>query len=382
MSRRVRLRIDATPLAAGAMTGVGHVLLETVRALGDPRFADRIDLALFVPRSERAAVERVAPAGTRVIGVPLPRRVLGFLTRTPIPLDLLVGRGVYFFPNFRNWALTARSAGITFVHDACFAVAPELVPEPRRSLLAARMPGWLARSRLVATGTPSAAAEIAGSLGVPEGRLRVLPTTVDTRVFRPRPDAEVRAVKRRLGLSRYLLFVGSIEPRKNVAELVRAYAAADRPPGHTLLLVGGTSWEADDVHRAVRDAVAAGADVRFPDSFVEDEEMPALMTGADALALVSHHEGFGLPALEAVATGTPVVVSDIPGIRDALRGNEHAAVFVEPGDRKGLVRALEQAVTEPRRVRAGTIRPWIDAADALVGAAEDLSAGRPATRRR
>ncbi|WKK71819.1 hypothetical protein Q0F99_01150 [Rathayibacter oskolensis] len=83
MSRPVRLRIDATPLAAEALTGVGTVLLETVRALADPRFAGRVETTLFAPLSERAAVERRAPAGVRVRGVPLPRRVFGLLTRTP-----------------------------------------------------------------------------------------------------------------------------------------------------------------------------------------------------------------------------------------------------------------------------------------------------------
>ncbi|KQP97589.1 MULTISPECIES: glycosyltransferase family 4 protein [unclassified Rathayibacter] len=376
MSRRpVRLVIDATPLAAGALTGVGHVLVETVTALMAPEFADRVEVVLIMPASERAAVARHAPAGARLRSVPLPRRVYGLLTRTGLPIDLLTGRGVYFFPNFRNWRTISPS--ITFLHDVCFAVEPGLVPADRRRTLTANVPRWLARTSLVATGTPSAAAEITTHLGVDESRIRVLPTTVDTAVFRPRPEAERTAVAAQLDLDRYVLFVGSIEPRKNLAHLVRSYAAAERPAGHTLLLVGANAWEDDDVREELERAVDSGVDARIAAQPVSDAMMPALMSGADAVALVSLHEGFGLPALEAVASGTPVIASDIAGIRDALAGHEDAATFVDPRSQPELVAALEAAVREPRRVEPGSVRPWSDAAAALVQAAEELAGLRP-----
>ena len=299
MNRPVRLRIDATPLAAAAMTGVGHVLLETVRALADPRFAERIELSLFAPASEAAAVRRVVPPGTVVVGVPLPRRLFGLLTRTPVPLDPLIGRGVYFFPNFRNWRTISPS--ITFLHDVCFAAQPALVPEERRRFLTAHVQQWLRRTSLVATGTPSAAREIEELLGVPADRIIVLPTTVDDSVFRPRPREESESIAAELQVGRYVLFVGAREPRKNLPHLIRSYAAARRPEGHSLLLVGATGWDDGEILDEVRRAEEAGADVRIVARPIADAELPALIAGADAVALVSHHEGFGLPALEAVA---------------------------------------------------------------------------------
>ncbi|MDY0911421.1 glycosyltransferase family 1 protein [Rathayibacter festucae] len=375
MSRRpVRLFVDATPLAADALTGVGHVLVETVTALLAPEFADRVEVVLVMPASERAAVARHAPAGARLRSLPLPRRLYGLLTRTPFPIDLLVGRGVYFFPNFRNWRTVSPS--ITFLHDVCFAVEPALVPAGRRRMLSDNVPRWLARTSLVATGTPSAAREITAFLGVEESRITVLPTTVDAAVFRPRPESERAAAAALLEVGRYVLFVGSIEPRKNLAHLVRSYAAADLPAGHTLLLVGASAWDDADVRAELDRAVASGVDARIASQRVSDALMPALMSGADAVVLVSLHEGFGLPALEAVATGTPVIASDIAGIHDALSGLEDAAVFVDPRSQPELVAALEDAVRAPRRVEPGPVRPWSDAASALVRAAEELTAVR------
>ncbi|OOB91685.1 glycosyltransferase [Rathayibacter sp. VKM Ac-2630] len=281
---------------------------------------------------------------------------------------------MYFFPNFRNWRTLSPS--ITFLHDVCFAAQPALVPEERRRFLTAHVAAWLRRTSLVATGTPSAAREIEQLLGVGPERLRVLPTTVDSRVFRPRARAESAAIAATLGVERYLLFVGAREPRKNLPHLIRSYAAAERPEGHTLLLVGATGWDDGEIVADVERAAQAGADVRIVAQPVSDEALPALVAGADALALVSHHEGFGLPALEAVASGTPVIASDIPGIRDALAGHEDSAVFVDPANEDALIRALEDAMRVPRRVDPGVIRPWTDAAEALVTAAEQLDRSR------
>lgn len=371
---RGRLLVDATALTAPRLTGVGRVLLGILRALDTDAVAARAEVLLVVPASEARALERFGFRRLRIRPVRLPRRLWSALTRLPAPgIDLLLGRGSYFFPNFRSWPL-ARSRSLTFVHDVCFAVLPELVPRERREMLAREVPRWLGRTDVVLTGTPSSAREITTSLGVAASRVRVLPTTVDVELFHSRSTAEVDRVRAAQSLGRYLLFVGSIEKRKNLATLVDAYAAAERPAGHTLLLVGGDGWDNADVHAAVGRAVAGGADVRFASGYVPDEDLPALLTGADAVAMPSWHEGFGLPALEAVCCGSPVLAADIPGLRDALAGREEDAVFVAPADRAGWVAAIEDALAAPRRIPARAVPGWDRTADLLLDLALDGTA--------
>lgn len=368
---RGRLLVDATALTAPRLTGVGRVLLGILRALDTDEVAARAEVLLVVPASEAPALERFGFRRLRIRPVRLPRRLWSALTRLPAPgIDLLLGRGGYFFPNFRSWPL-ARSRSLTFVHDVCFAVLPELVPRERREMLAREVPRWLGRTDLVLTGTPSSAREITTSLGVAASRVRVLPTTVDVELFHPRSTAEVDRVRAAQSLGRYLLFVGSIEKRKNLATLVDAYAAAERPAGHTLLLVGGDGWDNADVHAAVARAVASGADVRFASGYVPDEDLPALLTGADAVAMPSWHEGFGLPALEAVCCGSPVLAADIPGLRDALAGREEDAVFVAPADRAGWIAAIEDALAAPRRIPPRAVPGWDRTAQLLLDLALD-----------
>ncbi|PPF15006.1 glycosyltransferase family 4 protein [Rathayibacter rathayi] len=376
-ARRRRLFVDATPLAAPRLTGVGRVLLGLMRALDTDDVARRIDIRLVVPASEARSLASFGFRTLRIRPVPVPRRVWSALTRLPVPgIDLLLGRGAYFFPNFRSWPL-ARSHSLTFVHDVCFAVLPELVPRERRELLQRSVPRWIARSDFVLTGTPSSAVEVARALDVPAERIRVLPTTIDAELFYPRGADEVARVRAAHALGAYLLFVGSIERRKNLVTLVDAYRLAERPVGHTLLLVGGDGWDNEDVHAAVARAVAAGADVRFASSYVPDEDLPALLTGADAVAMPSWHEGFGLPALEAIACGTPVLAADIPGLRDALAGWEADAVFTDPGDGAGWIAAIERALRAPRRIAPRPIPGWGITAEALL----DLAFAEPVPRR-
>jgi glycosyltransferase involved in cell wall biosynthesis len=165
--------------------------------------------------------------------------------------------------------------------------------------------------------------------GVPEERLRLVPLGVDTT---PVADGEVARVRIAHGLpSDYLLFVGTVEPRKNLARLVRAIARVpDAPP---LVVAGAPGWG---------DVAVADDDVRFL-GFVSEADKAALFAGAAAFCYPSEREGFGLPVLEAMAQGAPVVTSRGTSTEEVADG---AAVLVDPFDvddiARGVVEALER----------------------------------------
>lgn len=181
-------------------------------------------------------------------------------------------------------------------------------------------------------------------LAVPASKMTVHPLGVDAR-YRPLDAAVVRESVRRLGLPpEYLLFVGTVEPRKNIAGLLDAYAllrdaVPDAPP---LLVVGRRGWRCDDLVARLKAAQVAGYAVWRDD--IEDADLPAVYGGASVLALPSHYEGFGLTALEAMACGTPVVAADRSSLPEVVGG---AGLLVDPGDvasiAGGLRRALEDS---------------------------------------
>ncbi|HMK99828.1 MAG TPA: glycosyltransferase family 1 protein [Acidimicrobiales bacterium] len=228
------------------------------------------------------------------------------------------------------------------VHDAAFALFPETYPARglrfhRRSVeMTAR------RADLVITGTQSAAEEIVANTPIPSDRLRVVPDGVD---HRPATVDEVKATLARHQLNGlpYVLWVGSLEPRKNVSTLVEAFALLHRRGDvpHQLVLVGPRGWL--DRHLLPEEAKETlGAHLRVLGE-VDDTELRALYAGSELFALPSLHEGFGLPVLEAMVQGTPVICSDIAVLREVAGG---AARFVPPMEAGAWADAIARLVVD------------------------------------
>src|SRR4051812_44248368 len=237
--------------------------------------------------------------------------------------------------------LRPRGAMVVTVHD--------LVPLKRpgeylRSGLRFRM-RYLAverASRLIVP-TVAVAQDAAALLRIEPGRVHVVPEAVDA-AFRPRPPEEVAEVRRRHGVPEdYLLWVGGLrhpDPRKRVA------AMAEAPRELPLVLVG----DAGQWARELPEVLLTGA--------VDDDELAALYTGARALVFPSDDEGFGLPTIEALACGTPVVACDVPALREVLGDR---ATLVDCEDLAELVRVAEAA---ERPALAPPDWTWEDAARA------------------
>ncbi len=159
--------------------------------------------------------------------------------------------------------------------------------------------------------------------------------------FQPLPKEQVEQFRARRGLpERFILFVGTLEPRKNVLRLIEAYAQLpkDRPP---LLLVGGKGWLYDEVFALVADR-ALTDEVRFV-GYVPAEDLPWWYNAAEVFVYPSLYEGFGLPPLEAMACGTPVITSDASSLPEVVG---QAALRVDPNDTGMLAQAMERALTD------------------------------------
>ncbi|MCX6026985.1 MAG: glycosyltransferase family 1 protein [Chloroflexi bacterium] len=179
---------------------------------------------------------------------------------------------------------------------------------------------------------------------VPESRVHMVPYGVSPS-FRPVHAPHLRrAVAERYGLpSEFLLYVGNLEPRKNLPRLLEAYA---RLPGRQvvppLVLAGTRGWK-DAPLRETMERLNLGRRVVFP-GYIPQEDLPAVYSMAAAFVYPSLYEGFGLPVLEAMACGTPVITSNVSSMPE-VAGD--AALLVSPNDVEGLTRALDRVLGEP-----------------------------------
>ena len=233
---------------------------------------------------------------------------------------------------------------VVTVHDAAFEVFPEAYTRRGRSFHQRGVEAAARRADLVITVSQAAADEIVKYTPIPGERLRVVPNGVDHIAADP---AEVVRTLARFGLDDrpYVLWVGSLEPRKDVGTLLSAFARLSplRPgPAHRLVLVGPRGWLGGG-HIDEADIARLGDQLRMLGQ-VDDTALRALYAGADLFAFPSLTEGFGLPVLEAMVQNTAVVCSDIPALREVSAG---AARLVPPGNVEEWTAALGSLLTQP-----------------------------------
>jgi glycosyltransferase involved in cell wall biosynthesis len=337
----MRVGLDATPLL-GPRTGVGQYVARLVEALAASGKLAELRLVPFTWRGAAGLGPAVAAdgaaGGTRVVArrrrVPArPLREAWAWAHWP-PVEWFSGPvEVFHATNFV--APPARRARLVVtIHDLTYLRYPEMVTAASaryRELV----PAGLDRGAVVCTPTTAVAAEVVDTYRLPSDRVVVTPLGVGERWLRAEPpDAAWLAAR---GLPRrYLLFVGNREPRKNLATLLAAYrellAEGSPPP---LVLVGPPGWGEEP------DLASLPAGSVLTPGYLGDQELPRVVAGAAALACPSWYEGFGLPALEALACGTPVVAGDVPALREVL-GDQ--AELVDPGDAGTLAAALAKAV--------------------------------------
>lgn len=234
---------------------------------------------------------------------------------------------------------------VVTVHDLSFCRRPEWHKADNTAFSLRALGNAVANADLLITPSRFTADELVELYPATQGRVRVVPEAV-LPVYRPVGDpAAMRAVLKRHGLARpYLLFVGTLEPRKNLVRLLAAYErlVAGGQDGFDLVLAGGTGWKAGPIEEALSHSAAQGRVRRL--GYVPGPELPALYQGAWALAYPSLYEGFGLPVLESLACGTPVVTSAAASLPEV--GGD-AALYVDPQDEDELLDALERITGQP-----------------------------------
>ncbi|MCC6316240.1 MAG: glycosyltransferase family 4 protein [Gemmatimonadaceae bacterium] len=265
---------------------------------------------------------------------------------------------VFFSPSVYTWfPLAPGQRAVVTVHDAIAERFPHLTLPSRRARLFWKLKVGLAirQARLVLTVSDYAAGEIERMLGVPRRRLRVA-VEAPAAVYEPSAPADIESARRAwsLGQAPYFVYVGGFNPHKRLDAVIRAHGDVAREAGRVaphLLLVGRLSGdvfhgEADRLRTMIAEE-GTGHLVQWT-GFVPDEDLRHLHSGATAVVLASESEGFGLPAVEGAACGTPVIAtreSPLPAL--LARGG----IFVAPGNAEEIAAAMRALLDDPARRR-------------------------------
>lgn len=335
----MKVALDGEPLL-GRRTGVGNFTLGLLQGLADLGGLD-VNVYAVTWRMRPELAERL-PAGVGLIGRPMPARPIRALWERRLALPLEVFSGPLDVVHGTNFVVppTWRAARVVTVHDLTplhfpKMCQPETLVFPQFVRRAVRRGAW------VHTHSHFVADEVVHAFGADPARVRVVWSGV--------PPMAPAGAAPPLPFRRYILAVGTVEPRKDYPGLVQAFdsLAADRPD-LGLVIVGADGWGAEDFRAAVARSHHRDRIVQL--GYLDDASLTAVLGDAALLAYPSRYEGFGYPPLQAMAAGIPVVATTAGSIPEVVGD---AAVLVTPGDPDDLGQAMAALLDD--RDRAGRL---------------------------
>lgn len=330
------------------LTGIGHYALHLARGLRCR--TDIADLRYFAgwrwladPEQALAANQVLAVAQRRIPFKSLAFKLYQLARDAAFRWQSRSLRGYLF--HAPNYILpTFADPGIATIHDLSHLRYPQFHPRERIAYLERRLPDTLRRAGCLISDSAFIRQEIITLLGVAPHRIHVAPLGVDP-VFHPRSAVEIQPVLDRYRLAGvpYLLVVATLEPRKNLARTVAAYARlpAALRQRYPLALAGAPGWLSEDLERAIAPLERTGQARRL--GYIPQDDLPMIYAGAFAFAYPSLYEGFGLPVLEALASGIPTLISDRASLPE-VAGD--AALYVDPEDVDDLSAGLERLLSD------------------------------------
>ncbi len=339
----MNIAFDAVPLVSDRMTGIGWCETGQTTAMARLHPENSYFYNFFSRKDDHIKLECLKPFTENI--QPNLAHFSGYIYRAasnflPVPYSRFFGKNAditHFFNYIAYPGVSGRT--VITVHDMVYKAFPETVRARTKYMLNTGLKRSMKRVDIIVTDSEFSKSEIIKYFPQHESKLRVVPCGVDLQKFRPCEDTEIiQRVKKSLGIEgEYFLYLGTIEPRKNLGRLIEAYhiftQREKNPP--KLVLAGGKGWLYDSIFAKVTE-LGLSDRVIFT-KYVPSENMNPLMCGALAFAFPSVYEGFGMPPLEAMACGVPVLTTNAASLPE-VTGD--CAVIADPYSAESIAEGL------------------------------------------
>jgi glycosyltransferase involved in cell wall biosynthesis len=347
--RRLRILFDAHPLI-GKKSGVGFYTSQLIEHMA-AQYADELEFVgyyhNFLGRKPPVTEPHAPNIRYRQITL-FPGQVVNALRRIhltpPVELLTLAKADFILYPNYLGLPSVFKTPNAPVIHDLTFVDYPETMSEKNRQDLTRFVPGMIGRSSFIITVSETGKRRIEEVFNVPSKRIYVTPNPPKAPL--PISDKDAGQLVQEQGVTKkYLLFLGTIEPRKNLLKLLEAYALlpVDVRHQYQLVIVGKVDWKYAETKQKIDDMQSAGYEINYL-GYVDDQTRAALYKRASLFVFPPFYEGFGMPILEAMSYDTPCAISDIPVFKEVAG---QAAAYFNPLDAQDMADTITAELTRP-----------------------------------
>jgi glycosyltransferase involved in cell wall biosynthesis len=347
-----KIVVDVDVLASDVKTGVYYYVQRLLSAVLRVDKANDYTLVHFTGPDDHPDLGLPTENATVKKVTRFPRNLYKLLLRTPLalPFDAVTGaRGdLFVFTKFVRYPLLRRRKSLVFIYDTAFVDRPDVI-ETWHFLRYLRwaVPRTVKRADHVVAISEATRQSLIKHCAGDEKKISVVTPAIDHSVFKPASDAEIETVKAKYGIDKpYVLTVGTLEPRKNLISVLRAFAMLPQELNdrYALVLTGGKGKLDANIGELYDELSKRMTIIRT--GYVPTEDLPVLYSGSSVFASPALYEGFGIPVLEAMACSAPVITADNSAMPEVVGD---AGVLVDALDVPGLAREMEDLLVHPER---------------------------------
>ncbi len=263
------------------------------------------------------------------------------------PADILTAKkyDIALYGNFVRSPLIFGGKTITVIYDLSFLHFRQYSDKKNAKLLTKRVPSAVQKSDIIITISENSKREIIEEYGADDDKIKIISPAIDPTIYKPAKSTEINNILNKYDIAKpYILYTGTLEPRKNIVGILDAYASLTKnmKSDYCLVLAGGKGWLDGEIQQKLKEL--ADCDI-ITTGYVPDDDLPALYSGASVFVYPSFYEGFGMPPLEAMACGTPVITSNNSSLPEVVGD---AGIMIEADDIKALASSIQKVLTNEK----------------------------------
>lgn len=348
----MRLFIEVGPII-GERSGIGQYTKRLVEAYH--KYYPKTEIYLFgfkfITQNLVLPIKKDMALNYKIIRW-FPRAVYSRLFKKGIniPIDLLMGikkNDLVLYTNFIKWPHAFNKKSIAVLHDVSFITHGEYTSPANKKYMLENVPKTIKKVSRVITISENSKKDLVKYYGLKPEKINIVYPFVDTEVINKSSAMDIKKIKSKyLITKKYFLFIGNIEPRKNLIGVLIAYSQLPEKikQEYNLVIAGGKGWLNNEIHTKIEEINASNKYV-LKTGYVPDEDIPHLISGASIFIFIPFYEGFGIPPLEAMACGVPVISSNNSSLPEAVGD---AGYYVDANKPDQTTKAIKEILNNPK----------------------------------